>query len=324
MNALVPLGINAFIPADMDQAIRLAQAMASSKMVPKHLQGDAGTCLMIIEQSLRWQMSPFAVAQCTSSIGSKLMFEGKLVAAAVESSGAIEGGFDYKFEGEGDARRVTVSARRRGETNPRQMTIHLKDVRTTNEWWKKQPDQMLVYSGTRNWARRWTPAVILGVYAPEEFDRAAGKVVEPFTGVTIDAAGPSGGTGATGAEPAKDHRSDRREQINAEVPLVAQVALAEEPLRKVTWAQLLDSLALAVKDAGTVAEIDHILRSPQMVEAKAHIASAKPETQRRFDEIMVLADERRQALEMDVAEAAVGEDELPEVHIAGEEMAASG
>jgi hypothetical protein len=239
MNALVPLGINAFIPADMDQAIRLAQAMASSKMVPKHLQGDAGTCLMIIEQSLRWQMSPFAVAQCTSSIGSKLMFEGKLVAAAVESSGAIEGGFDYKFDGEGDARQVTVSARRRGETNPRQMTIHLKDVRTTNEWWKKQPDQMLVYSGTRNWARRWTPAVILGVYAPEEFDRAAGKVVEPFTGVTIDAAGPSGGTGAsgatgaTGAEPAKDHRSDRREQINAEVPLRAAAAEAEKSARKV-------------------------------------------------------------------------------------------
>jgi hypothetical protein len=50
-----------------------------------------------------------------------------------------------------------------------------------------------------------------------------------------------------------------------------------------------------------------------MTEAKAHIGAARIEHQRRFDEIMVLADERRQALEMDVAEAAVGEDELPEI-----------
>ena len=43
------------------------------------------TCLVVIEQAMRWGMSPFAVAQCTSSIGGKLMYEGKLVAAAVES-----------------------------------------------------------------------------------------------------------------------------------------------------------------------------------------------------------------------------------------------
>src|SRR5215475_2748276 len=123
MNAIVPA---ALVPTDMDQAIRLAKAMSDAKMLPKHLQGDVGTCLMVVEQAMRWGMSPFAVAQCTSAIGGKLMFEGKLVAAAVESSGAIEGGFDYKFDGDGDARKITVSARRRGETNPRQMTIHLR------------------------------------------------------------------------------------------------------------------------------------------------------------------------------------------------------
>ena len=126
---------------------------------------------------MRWNASAFAIAQATSSINGKLMYEGKLVAAIVESSGAIEGHFDYEYAGEGETRQITVSARRRGDTNPRQLTIKLKDGRTSNEWWKKQPDQMLVYSGVRNWARRFTPAVILGVYAPEEFDSQRGTIV---------------------------------------------------------------------------------------------------------------------------------------------------
>ena len=123
---------------------------------------------MVIEQAMRWGMSPFAVAQCTSSIGGKLMYEGKLVAAAIESIGAIEGHLEYKFSGEGEDLAVTVSGLRAGEEKPQSLTIKLKDVRTTNEQWKKQPEQQLSYSGARNWARRFTPAALLGVYAPEE------------------------------------------------------------------------------------------------------------------------------------------------------------
>ena len=202
MNAIteVPAATTALVPTDMDQAIRLAKAMSTAKMLPKHLWDDVGTCLMIVEQAMRWNMSPFAVAQCTSSIGGKLMYEGKLLAAAAESVGAIEGHFDYEFAGEDDDRQVTISARRRGDVNPRQMTIRLRDVRTTNEHWKKQPDQMLVYSGARNWTRRFTPSVLLGSYAPEEFNRDGKPAVDDFAGPTIEA-------------------SPEREAINDAVPL---------------------------------------------------------------------------------------------------------
>lgn len=178
MGALVPVGASALVPTNMDEAIRMAKAMADAKLVPKHLQGDVGSCLMIVEQAMRWNMSPFAVAQCTSSIGGKLMFEGKLVAAAVESSGAIEGHFNFDYTGDGAERQVTVRARRPGEANDRQLTIKLKDVKTSNQWWEKQPDQQLAYSGVRNWARRYTPAALLGVYSPEEIDRSTGKTID--------------------------------------------------------------------------------------------------------------------------------------------------
>lgn len=210
MNAITQIEPNALVPRDMDQAIRLAQVMASAKMVPQHLQGDVGTCLMIVEQALRWHMSPFAVAQCTSNIRGKLMFEGKLVAAAVESSGAIEGGFDYDFKGDGDARSVTVKARRVGEPNPRQITVRLGDVKTTNEWWAKQPDQQLVYSATRAWARRWTPSAILGVYAPEEF----GKGSDEFHGPTLEGGAvlqPAGDPAPSRSDPSVSKPADGQE-----------------------------------------------------------------------------------------------------------------
>ena len=173
------------VPQNMDQAVRLADMMARAKLVPQHLQQSPGDCLLVVEQSMRWGMSPFAVAQCTSSIKGKLMFEGKLVAAAVESSGAIEGFLDYRFEGAGNDRRIIVSGRRRGEADPRTVEVALKDARTENRMWQIQPDQQLVYHGARVWARRWTPAVLLGVYSPEEFTPAV--VPEAFTGQTIEA-----------------------------------------------------------------------------------------------------------------------------------------
>jgi hypothetical protein len=178
MNDIVPSSAsNALMPRDMDQAIRMAKAMSSTKLVPKHLRDDPGACLMIVEQAARWNMSPFAVAQCTSLIGEKLMYEGKIVAAAVASMGAITGHFDYKYDGSGEDRKVTVSATRSGEKEPRAIEAIWKDVKTTNEFWKKQPDQQLAYAGTRIWARRWAPAALLGVYSPEEFDRTTGQIV---------------------------------------------------------------------------------------------------------------------------------------------------
>ena len=83
-------GANALMPRDMDQAIRMAKAMSSTKLVPKHLRDDPGACLMIVEQAARWNMSPFAVAQCTSLIGEKLMYEGKIIAQS-ENTIVVEG-----------------------------------------------------------------------------------------------------------------------------------------------------------------------------------------------------------------------------------------
>ena len=207
MNAIMTTGNNALTPTSMESAIQLAEMMARGKLVPSHLHNSPGDCLMVIEASMRWQMSPFAVAQCTSVIQGKLMFEGKLVAAALNASGLLSSRLDYEFSGAGQQRAVIVRATVKGEAKPREVTVFLADAKTSNSLWTKQPDQQLVYAGTRVWARRHAPEVMLGVYAPEEFDRA-----EPFIGQTIEAEAPSAArqastTASRCAQPPPPHRA---------------------------------------------------------------------------------------------------------------------
>lgn len=178
MNAVTTTQAGGFAVEGMQGAMKLAQAMASAKMVPNHLQGSPGDCLMVIEQAMRWQMSPFAVAQATAVVRGKMCFEGKLVAAAIQTSGVLEGRLNYEFEGDGQGRKVICSGLIRGEKKPRSVEVLLKDAKTDNQWWTKTPDQMLSYHSARVWARRHTPEVMLGVYAPEEFDTPSGHVVD--------------------------------------------------------------------------------------------------------------------------------------------------
>ena len=80
----------ALMPTSIDQAIQLSEVMAKADLVPEHLRGKSGDCLLIVMQAQRWGMDAVSVAQCTSVVHGKLCYEGKLVAAALYAMGAIE------------------------------------------------------------------------------------------------------------------------------------------------------------------------------------------------------------------------------------------
>jgi hypothetical protein len=156
------------IPANMTEAIELANLMASAKLVPAALQKSPADCLMAIQQAVRWDMDPFAVAQECSVISGKLMHSGKLVAAVINARGNLASRLSFSYTGEGEARTITVSGKFRGERDPRVVTVVLRDAKTQNVMWTRQPDQQLAYHGARVWARRHAPELMLGVYSPEE------------------------------------------------------------------------------------------------------------------------------------------------------------
>jgi hypothetical protein len=162
-------------PTNIEAGLRLADMMAKAKLVPAHLQGSPADCLLVISQAARWRMDPFAVAQATAVVRGKLCYEGKLVASVLVALGAIEGRLVYEFSGEGDGMAVIVTGTPRG-ANPCSLKGSVKQWRTDNDNWKKDPQSMLVYRGTRQWARLYCPEAILGVYTPDEAEEVVREV----------------------------------------------------------------------------------------------------------------------------------------------------
>lgn len=178
MNAVVPTSQQqpqsfGLVPTTMAEAMKLAEMMAGAKLVPAALQKSPADCLMVIQQAIRWQMDPFAVAQECSVIQGKLMHSGKLVAAVINVRGNLADRLSFTYEGDGDNRAITVSGRVSGESEPRVVRVRLGDAKTANRVWQTQPDQQLMYHGSRVWARRHAPELMLGVWSPEEFDEPA-------------------------------------------------------------------------------------------------------------------------------------------------------
>jgi len=167
-------GLSVFDPRSFDQMGQIARQLASSSLVPDTLKGNTddqtvSNCFRVVEQAQRWGLSPFAVMDSASVVRGKLMWEGKLIAAAIKSGLGIR--LKYEYSGEGEKRKIIVSAVVDGALESIEGTVSTwKTTHDGSPWKAANYDQMLAYRGARQWARRYAPEVILGVYAPDEMD----------------------------------------------------------------------------------------------------------------------------------------------------------
>lgn len=194
--------------ASFDRLTRVAELMASGKStIPQHLRGSAGDCMAVVMQAAQWNMNPFAVAQKTHLVNGTLGYEAQLVAAVINSSGAIADRFHFEWFGDwakivgkfktvesrtkkddnGDAKKfivpdwdpkdeqglgVKVWATIKGESEPRQLELLMTQARTRNSTlWTEDPKQQIAYLAQKRWARLYAPDVILGVYTPDELEQ---------------------------------------------------------------------------------------------------------------------------------------------------------
>lgn len=187
---IVESGIPTLDTGMFEHMQRIANTMASSSLVPAHLNSvrkvggvdvviepkeAVANCFLVINQAIRWRMDPFAVAQHVFTTNGRIGYEGKLIAAIINSHPNLEKRLVYTYEDTGENRKVTVSAQIKGDSEVRTITGNVKDWKTTRSGspWANanQHDQMLAYRGAREWARRWMPEVILGVWSDDELDQ---------------------------------------------------------------------------------------------------------------------------------------------------------
>lgn len=180
--------------ARFEQMQRIAVAMASSSMCPEALTRDkdgplqpktiVANCFLVVNQAVRWGMDPFGVAQCVSVVNGKLCYEGKLIAAVLDAKLGIKLVPKYN-ENTGNDLGVEISGiDENGEILQNPATGQPLTIEgTVGEWrtsrsgspWAdaKNHKRMLMYRGCREWARMYRPAIMLGVYAPDELDDLA-------------------------------------------------------------------------------------------------------------------------------------------------------
>lgn len=172
---------NVIIDSDVDQerkrwelAKDQATSMAASSLLPKHLKGasqnaTAANVFRVCKQAELWGMDPWAVIDESYVVRGKLAYQGKLVAALVNTRAGLRKPLTYEFTGEGQNRTVTVTGiDQDGELLIVQLTV--AQAKTDNEMWRKDPDQKLCYSGAIRWARRHRPEIVMGVAIVDELE----------------------------------------------------------------------------------------------------------------------------------------------------------
>ncbi|MBT1509486.1 hypothetical protein KIP88_03130 [Bradyrhizobium sp. SRL28] len=153
-------------PTDTRANLDLARAFADSKMVPEHFKKSIGDCYIAIGLAARYRMDPWTLMQEMYIIQGKPMMSGKLSAAILNNSLAEP--LRPEYSGAGDDRTIVLTGRPEGEDRPLSVELKVKDARTQNEQWKKNVDQMLMYSAARMWGRRYTPDILLGIVFDDE------------------------------------------------------------------------------------------------------------------------------------------------------------
>lgn len=205
-----------FDTAKFDHMYRIAQILARASLIPEHLKAKPRTditdpklrweteqlqttanCLLVVNQSVRWGFDPFAVAPETYVVKGKLGFQGKLVAAVINARAGLKEPLNYTFTGAGLDREVTVHGWCSGEAQERTITMTVRQGKTDNDMWTKDPDQKLCYSGATKWARRHRPEIMLGVLTDDDLERMA---MQPDAPLNIDQIAASLGQGEQEAE----------------------------------------------------------------------------------------------------------------------------
>lgn len=220
-------------PRNGRELMDMANMMSGSgQMVRDFYRGNPGDCAALIMICQPYGFNPFMVSwktyKASKNADAPISFEGQLVNAMVNQSAPVKGRLRYRYDGEGDDMRCTVTGidRETGEeityTSPPVGKIPIKN----SPLWKADPQQQLGYFSARSWARRHFPELLLGVYTREEIEEAPMRDVTPkeggFAAKAMGARKPTQEP-VQEAEPVEQDNTTPEADLEAERPLEGEI-----------------------------------------------------------------------------------------------------
>lgn len=207
---------------------RAASALMHSSILNPSIRGESpqqcfSNLMLVFDLSDRWKLPAMSIAQCISIVHNKVVYEGKLIQAAMDASLGVtlypwwcgeRGALDYRIylsdtpwdDLDDDALAnlkpgVQMRGRRIIDGSVAEWRTFGKDGRTPQPAWTGAATQnQLLYRGSREWARRFEPAVLLGVYGDDEIEQIQARM-DRARDVTPAAPGLTGGFTRPAAQP---------------------------------------------------------------------------------------------------------------------------
>lgn len=186
-----------FNVALFEQAQRVATLFANSTMVPEHFQQNVGNCMIALNYAARLRADPFMVMQSMYVVYGRPGIEGKLVGAAINTSGKYSEPLKYKWLDPEDKEVDRNTVLRADIPSEYGIVAWTKDAKTgevvegpkitwklvkNRGWydkkgpdktlesnnWRTMPEMMFVYRSESWFANKHCPEVKLGMPTVEE------------------------------------------------------------------------------------------------------------------------------------------------------------
>ena len=188
--------------ASFNTALRMAQCLASSTVVPKEYHGNVGNCMIAIEMASRINTSPMMGMQNLYIVNGRPAWSSQWIIAMINSSRRYK--TELQFEFGRDRADGGLSCRAWAEDYSGHKVYGPKiTMNMANEegWtskngskWKTMPDVMIQYRAASFFGRMNCPDMIMGIYSQEEVldmgdipTDGFALVVDPSTGEVTEA-----------------------------------------------------------------------------------------------------------------------------------------
>lgn len=188
--------------ASFNTALRMAQCLASSTVVPKEYHGNVGNCMIAIEMASRINTSPMMVMQNLYIVNGRPAWSSQWIIAMINSSRRYKTELQFEFgrdKGDGGLScRAWAEDYSGHKVYGPKITMNMANdegwTSKNGSKWKTMPDVMIQYRAASFFGRMNCPDMIMGIYSQEEVldmgelpTDGFALVVDPATGEVTEA-----------------------------------------------------------------------------------------------------------------------------------------
>lgn len=155
-------------------ALRMANALAKSTLVPKEYQNNISNCLIAIDVATRLKLSPFATMQNLYVVHGRPSWSSQFIIGAINRCSRFAEPLKFNLTGSGDSLECYAYTKDHFGNVLKGATVTMKMAKIEG-WvdkngskWKTMPEVMIQYRSASFFGRLHCPDILMGVYTDDE------------------------------------------------------------------------------------------------------------------------------------------------------------